>query len=231
MVLMHKKPSNGGDRGFTLIELLVVIAIIAVIASIMFPVYNEAQLRGKITSVHSDLKQIALALDMYRENCGGYPPVRSTCMYNSAVDYYQLPEELVRLRFISKSRIIDPFNNTKADYENDQGRTYKYLAIGWGYGNANSKSKFAMWIPKDYPKCEDECNYYYLNSKDKQIYCLGSNSPTRPPITWAVWSVGPSGDKLWATDDGAMLPVPKKYWYPQNKNGIIVRFSDGRHSQ
>jgi prepilin-type N-terminal cleavage/methylation domain-containing protein len=52
-------------KAFTLIELLVVIAIIAILASILFPVFAQAKLAAKKTVSISNLKQIGLASKMY----------------------------------------------------------------------------------------------------------------------------------------------------------------------
>jgi prepilin-type N-terminal cleavage/methylation domain-containing protein/prepilin-type processing-associated H-X9-DG protein len=52
-------------KGFTLIELLVVIAIIAILAAILFPVFARAREKARQASCQSNLKQIALAFQMY----------------------------------------------------------------------------------------------------------------------------------------------------------------------
>lgn len=52
-------------RAFTLIELLVVIAIIAILASILFPVFAQARNAAKKTASINNLKQIGLGSVMY----------------------------------------------------------------------------------------------------------------------------------------------------------------------
>ena len=52
-------------RAFTLIELLVVIAIIAILAAILFPVFAQAKLAAKKTVSISNMKQVALATQLY----------------------------------------------------------------------------------------------------------------------------------------------------------------------
>lgn len=52
-------------KAFTLIELLVVISIIAILASILFPVFAQAKLAAKKTVDLSNIKQIGTALVLY----------------------------------------------------------------------------------------------------------------------------------------------------------------------
>jgi prepilin-type N-terminal cleavage/methylation domain-containing protein/prepilin-type processing-associated H-X9-DG protein len=56
-------------RGFTLIELLVVIAIIAILASILFPVFSRAREKARQASCSSNVKQLMLAINMYVQDC------------------------------------------------------------------------------------------------------------------------------------------------------------------
>jgi len=55
-------------KGFTLIELLVVIAIIAILASILFPVFARARENARRSSCSSNLKQIALGVFQYTQD-------------------------------------------------------------------------------------------------------------------------------------------------------------------
>ncbi|MBR4748023.1 MAG: prepilin-type N-terminal cleavage/methylation domain-containing protein [Abditibacteriota bacterium] len=64
-------------KGFTLIELLVVIAIIAILASILFPVFNNAMEKARQTQCLSNTKQIALAFTMYEGDWNQCLPVIS----------------------------------------------------------------------------------------------------------------------------------------------------------
>jgi len=54
--------------GFTLIELLVVIAIIAILASILFPVFSRARESARQTACRSNVKQVVTALTMYAQD-------------------------------------------------------------------------------------------------------------------------------------------------------------------
>jgi len=68
---MARRKGRGALNGFTLIELLVVIAIIAILAAILFPVFAKAREAARKTSCTSNLKQLSLAMSMYRTDYDG----------------------------------------------------------------------------------------------------------------------------------------------------------------
>ena len=55
-------------RGFTLIELLVVIAIIAILAALLFPVFAQAREAARSTSCSSNIRQLALGVQLYTQD-------------------------------------------------------------------------------------------------------------------------------------------------------------------
>lgn len=63
-------------KGFTLIELLVVIAIIAILASILFPVFARARENARRASCQSNLRQIGLGVFQYTQDYDERFPVR-----------------------------------------------------------------------------------------------------------------------------------------------------------
>jgi prepilin-type N-terminal cleavage/methylation domain-containing protein/prepilin-type processing-associated H-X9-DG protein len=61
-------------RGFTLIELLVVIAIIAILAAMLFPVFARARESARKIQCLSNIKNIAMAFQMYFSDYDRFPP-------------------------------------------------------------------------------------------------------------------------------------------------------------
>jgi prepilin-type N-terminal cleavage/methylation domain-containing protein/prepilin-type processing-associated H-X9-DG protein len=78
--------SFGRRRGFTLIELLVVIAIIGILAAMVFPVFARARESARKAVCLSNIKNIALAVQMYlADNNDSFPPSEHR---QEVIDYF-----------------------------------------------------------------------------------------------------------------------------------------------
>lgn len=60
-------------KGFTLVELLVVIAIIGILSSMVYVSFGQARAQTRDDIRQSDLKQLQLAIELYKAQNGVYP--------------------------------------------------------------------------------------------------------------------------------------------------------------
>jgi prepilin-type N-terminal cleavage/methylation domain-containing protein len=106
-------------RAFTLIELLVVIAIIAILAAILFPAFATARGAARRTVCISNMRQLGLALQMYRQ------------------DNEELPQRLsaVNEAYVRATGIfLCPSDGLKGQYPgNDRTEGFTYLPSGVSY--------------------------------------------------------------------------------------------------
>lgn len=99
-------------KAFTLIELLVVIAIIALLIALLLPAIQKVREAANKISCQNNLKQIGIALHLYHEDYGRFPPAIQhkplPSMHNWAV--FILPY-LEQDALASRYRMDKPWND------------------------------------------------------------------------------------------------------------------------
>jgi prepilin-type N-terminal cleavage/methylation domain-containing protein len=116
----RNRKGDSSRRAFTLIELLIVVAIIAILAAIAVPNFLEAQVRSKVSRVHSDLRSVATALEAYRVDANSYPggwhvhwPTDPSWEYEIPSAGYVLSTPVA---YITEAQLRDPFKRAGTTY-------------------------------------------------------------------------------------------------------------------
>lgn len=142
-------------RAFTLIELLVVIAIIAILASILFPVFAQARNAAKKTASLNNLKQIGLAGVMYMaDNDDVMYPRRYT--FGAPIP----PDNGTRFW----ANLLQPYTKNDAIYfcPNDRGDD-PYVAQTTNAARFAANNQFKPYVLGLTPSYG--MNYFYLNDQ------------------------------------------------------------------
>lgn len=123
-------------RAFTLVELLVVVSIIGILAAVLMANFNDARILARDDVRKSDLKEMQLAIELYRAQNGRYPAAgcgRGTNWTSHAASYGACAEYIDGLipDYIPELP-IDPNPRTTSQgylYRTDStGSVYKLMA-------------------------------------------------------------------------------------------------------
>lgn len=120
------------QRGFTLIELLVVIAIIAILASILFPVFAKARGKARQSVCLSNLKQMGLAFMAYATDYDDLLPDLGPSRANWTYGWYQDASFLPQ--FKATFDALNPYikNGQVWFCQDDPHKSAAQSAGGWG---------------------------------------------------------------------------------------------------
>ena len=151
-------------KGFTLIELLVVIAIIAILASILFPVFARAREKARQSSCLSNIKQLVLGATMYAQDYDEELP-HDRLDTDGSGDYSSgdTTWRTAILPYVKNKQIyICPsdkspdgsggiFNGSEGDY--DQGAGYAINVTHWASGSPSNPSGVSLGAVEDSSAC------------------------------------------------------------------------------
>jgi prepilin-type N-terminal cleavage/methylation domain-containing protein len=143
--------------GFTLVELLIVISIISLLASIVLASLNNARVNARDTQRISDIRQMRIALELYRNVNGGYPALGGWKQSNDS-NWSELQTELAP--YMPKLP-IDPVNN-------DWGGPGPWINLKYNYSyfyNTTFKSYelvAQLENPQNPLRCEVKSWYSYM---------------------------------------------------------------------
>jgi prepilin-type N-terminal cleavage/methylation domain-containing protein/prepilin-type processing-associated H-X9-DG protein len=118
------------QKGFTLIELLVVIAIIAILASILFPVFAQAREKARQSSCSSNLKQLGLAFSQYSQD---YDETLPFWQFGYAVNGTTATWDVALTPYIKNTGILECASDIVS----------KEVAVG-AYSNATVRRSYTM---------------------------------------------------------------------------------------
>ena len=116
-------------KKFTLIELLVVIAIIAILAGMLLPALNQAREKGRGAACLSNLKNLANGVMYYIDDNDDWVPNGRVWGANAKKKVQDLLRPYISYGvWECPSR---PYQLTYQPTDSSNGKTYKYMTIGW----------------------------------------------------------------------------------------------------
>jgi prepilin-type N-terminal cleavage/methylation domain-containing protein/prepilin-type processing-associated H-X9-DG protein len=175
-------------RGFTLIELLVVIAIIAILASILFPVFARAREKARQTSCLSNLKQLGLGMLMYAQDNDElfpiyYYPWVDSAGYDNGIDVGVITAYSALMPYVRNSQIFKcPSQNPHRSYTGHGNGTKVNSDYGFNYCTYRQNEPYNPVNPitaTGYSTNADVTNIMLMSEFNATSYCI-------VPASWST---------------------------------------------
>lgn len=136
------------QAGFSLIELLVVIAIIGILSAVLMANFDAAREDTKNKTVRTSLKEVQLALELYKSQNGRYPAAAGSPAQPTAL----VPE------YIHALPDPDDSANTSCSYvyaTDSGGSYYKYTAVRCISGASSASEGIKQ--DDEFARCPSSC--------------------------------------------------------------------------
>lgn len=164
-------------RGFTLIEILVVITIISILSGILYATFGTAKEDTRNKTVKTELKEVQLALELYKAQYGRYPAAPtsptsggpSACVINAGSGVYYARSKFCAvtdpyIKAITPEFIAElPSHKTSANpncniiyvTDNDDNSWYKLTAENCHAGATNQTE--GVQPDDEFARCPSTC--------------------------------------------------------------------------
>lgn len=123
-------------RGFTLVEMLVVLGIMVLLAAILFGVFSRVRQHGQRSTCQSNLKQIALGMQQYVQDSGGYYPVATDSSTGALWPYELVP--YIKNDAIFRCPVYGPLENPQT-----YGFPLNYTNYSYNLWRLNDRPRFS----------------------------------------------------------------------------------------
>lgn len=121
----HSRHAAHHRDAFTLIELLVVIAIIAILAGLTLAAVGGVQQKAARSRAESEIAALSAAIDSYKLDTGGYPPMDASTNTTAGVYSTLCPTGGSKVYFEPTAGMV--YTNATPNYFVDPwGAPYKY---------------------------------------------------------------------------------------------------------
>lgn len=178
------------SRGFTLIELLVVIAIIGLLSSVVMSSLNSARAKARDARRLAEIRQVAIALELYRNTNGDYPSWtggstrENSCFTGGNASDAVAQWDAVLTPVVSAGALgglpRDPRNNGVIGGANNPDYCY-------GYHRSANTSAFDSCVDKNtgtllYPRDHEYLLYFSVENPNLVQYTLNWNGNANKPM-------------------------------------------------